>query len=82
MAVCFQHTCLTVFRAILSQDKQADQDKILQLSSHSLKATLLSWTAKVGIVWDNQTLIGYHVLLVSRSALTDSQSRHTQWSSS
>ena len=60
-------------RAILGHDKQADQDKILQLSSRSLKATLLSWTAKVGVSGDNQTLLGYHSLGVSRSALTYSR---------
>ena len=60
-------------RAILSQDPRANQDHLLQLTSHSLKVTLLSWTAKVFVGWDNQTLLGYHSLGVNKSALSYSR---------
>ena len=60
-------------RSILSEMSDACQDNILRISSHSLKATLLSWTAKVDVGWDNQTLLGYHSLGVNRSSLNYSR---------
>ena len=57
-------------RSSLSEMSDACQDNILRISSHSLKATLiLSWTAKVDVGRDNQTLLGYHSLGVNRSSL-------------
>ena len=60
-------------RAILSRDPQADHESILGLTSHCLKVTLLSWTAKAGVVQDAQTLLGYHSLGLNMSSLNYSR---------
>ena len=60
-------------RALLSQDPQVDQDRVLKLRSHSLKVTVLSWCAKAGIDQDSQTLLGYHSLGINKSSLVYSR---------
>ena len=60
-------------RSILSQDPQADAERVLRIKSHSLKATLLSWCAKASLSLQDRTLLGYHSLGLNRSALTYSR---------
>ena len=49
-------------RAILAKQQQPDRDRLLQLSSHSLKATTLSWCSKIGIDEADRALLGYHMV--------------------
>ena len=60
-------------RSILAEQDGAEPDNILCISSHSLKATTLSWCAKVSVPLDSRTLLGYHSLGVNRSALNYSR---------
>ena len=60
-------------RSLLSSDPNAQAERVLQVRSHSLKATLLSWSAKASLDLQDRTLLGYHSLGLSRSALTYSR---------
>jgi hypothetical protein len=45
------------------------RDNVINVSSHSLKATLLSWLAKAGVSLQVRQILGYHVTGSSQSAL-------------
>ena len=40
------------------------------IGSHSLKATCLSWVAKVGVCREHRRVLGYHIDIASKSAET------------
>ena len=45
------------------------EEELRHVSSHSLKATALSWAAKFGISRDLRQVLGYHIVQGSQSAL-------------
>jgi hypothetical protein len=45
------------------------QDEVARISTHSLKATTLSWASKYGLALEDRKLLGYHVIDSSNSAL-------------
>ena len=45
-------------RALLARQPDADMDKVIKISSHSLKATGLSWAAKSNMPIQDRTLLG------------------------
>eukprot|EP00971_Amphidinium_carterae_P239605 4756925-Amphidinium_carterae.1 len=47
----------------------ADAEVVKGISTHSLKCTLLSWSAKYGLDRETRQILGYHMVPGSRSAL-------------
>ena len=60
-------------RTLLSRDDRANPDALLGIMTHSLKATLLSWAAKASMDTLERTILGYHSIGVSSSALSYSR---------
>ena len=60
-------------RTLLSRDDKANPDALLGITTHSLKATLLSWAAKASMDTQERTILGYHSTGVSTSALSYSR---------
>ena len=60
-------------RTLLSRDDKANVDSLLCITTHSLKATLLSWSAKASMDTLERTILGYHSTGVSTSALSYSR---------
>ena len=60
-------------RALLARDDKANPDALLGITTHSLKATLLSWAAKASMDTLERTLLGYHSTGVNSSALSYSR---------
>jgi hypothetical protein len=46
-----------------------DKHKVSKISSHSLKATCLSWVAKAGISREHRSILGYHAIQNASSVL-------------
>ena len=55
-------------REILSASGST-QSEVERISTHSLKATTLSWASKFGLPLEDRKLLGYHVLDANTSAL-------------
>ena len=55
-------------RALLARQPQANVDDLLGVTTHSLKATLLSWAAKASMDTLERTILGYQVSTVQPSA--------------
>ena len=62
LARCTLPSCETSrwLRAILGRQPQVEHSRLHALTSHSLKATCLSWTSKATIDHTDQKLLGYH----------------------
>ena len=60
-------------RALLARNDQVNADSLLAISTHSLKATLLSWAAKSGMDTLENTMLGYHSTGVNSSTLSYSR---------
>ena len=60
-------------RTLLSRDDRTNADSLLSITTHSLKATLLSWSAKASMDTLERTILGYHSTGVSSSALSYSR---------
>ena len=59
------------FRAILLTDFTADD--LQNIGAHSLKATMLSWAAKLGLPRSTRRLLGYHIDPTDRAVETYSR---------
>ena len=59
--------------ALLARNDQVNPDSLLAISTHSLKATLLSWAAKSGMEVLDRTILGYHSTGVNTSTLSYSR---------
>ena len=60
-------------RALLARNQQVNADALLGISTHSLKATLLSWAAKAGLDTIERTILGYHSTGLNSSTLSYSR---------
>ena len=60
-------------RALLARNEQVNADSLLAISTHSLKATLLSWAAKCGMDTLERTILRYHSTGVNTSTLSYSR---------
>ena len=60
-------------RALLARQPQANVDDLLGVTTHSLKATLLSWAAKASMDTLERTILGYHSTGVNCSTLSYSR---------
>ena len=60
-------------RALFARNQQVNADALLGISTHSLKAMLLSWAAKAGLDTLERTILGYHSTGVNSSTLSYSR---------
>ena len=60
-------------RALLAKKPQVNVDGLLGITTHSLKATLLSWAAKSSMDTLERTILGYHSTGVNSSTLSYSR---------
>ena len=60
-------------RTLLSRDDTVNPDSLLGITTHSLKATLLSWASKASMDILDRTILGYHSTGVNTSTLSYSR---------
>ena len=53
----------------LLKSRGESEEEVRKVSSHSLKATLLSWVAKAGVPREARSVLGYHVVKGSETVL-------------